>query len=371
MKKETFRLLIINQGSTSTKVAVYENEAVVFSTTIKHLPDEIKSFHDIWDQYEYRKKAILGEVYSHGYEISEFDAIVSRGGLFKPIVGGTYVINEAMLADARSGVYGNHVCSVGCQIAYDLGKEAGIPALTVDPPTCDEMIDEAKYSGIPQITRQSSYHALNQKAIARKLAKDLQKTYSELKVIVVHLGGGISVGAHYLGKVIDVNNALEGDGPFSPERAGSLPVTDLIKLCFSGQYSPKEMLRLMNGRGGLVAYLGTTDGLELDRRITQGDRKAQQVINAMAFQVVKEIGAAATVLKGEVEAIALTGGLANWKRLVELISERVRYIAPIMIYPGEDEMGSLAMGALRVLREEEVVQAYPDSKNDTQLEECK
>ncbi|MHC1745921.1 MAG: butyrate kinase [Negativicutes bacterium] len=360
MKKETYTLLIINPGSTSTKVAVYENEKVLFAVTVKHSADDLKSFHDIWQQYEFRKKAIIEEIQNRGYSINTFDAIVARGGIFQPIFGGTYMINEHMLSDARSGIYGHHVCSVGCQIALDLGNEIGVPALTVDPPTCDELCGEARFSGIPHITRKSRYHALNQKAIARKLAQDLAKKYDELKAIVVHLGGGISVGAHYLGKVIDVNNALDGDGPFSPERSGSLPVTDLVKMCFSGQHSQNELLKLMNGRGGLVAYLGTTDGLELDQRIAKGDVEAEKCINALAFQVAKEIGGAAAVLKGEVEAIALTGGRLTGRDLWR-ISERVRFIAPILLYPGEDEMGSLAAGALRILRGEEEMQSYPEN----------
>ncbi len=358
MQNKDYKILVINLGSTSSKVAVYGNEAPLYSTTLRHSAEKIKAFGDIWGQYEYRKTAMLEAIRGQGYEISQLDAVVSRGGLFRPIPGGTYTISKPMLADARSGAYGSHVCSVGCQMAFDLGQEAGIPAFTVDPPTCDELCGTARYSGIPQISRQSRYHALNQKAIARKLAKDLNKAYNEIKAIVVHLGGGISVGAHCLGNVIDVNNALDGDGPFSPERAGGLPVADLIKLCFSARYSEDEMIKMVNGRGGLVAYLGSTDGIEIEQRIAKGDEKAQEVIDAMAFQIAKEIGAAATVLKGEVEAIVLTGGLAHWKRLVELISERTRFIAPIRLYPGEDEMGSLAMGTLRVLRSEEPVQAY-------------
>lgn len=358
MQNKVNKILVINLGSTSSKVAVYGNEAPLFSTTLKHSADEIKAFGDIWGQYEYRKGAILEALRGQGYGINQMDAVVSRGGLFRPVPGGTYTISMHMLDDARSGTYGGHVCSVGCQIAFDLGQAAGIPAFTVDPPTCDELCATARYSGIPQISRQSRYHALNQKAIARKLAKDLNKAYNEIRAIVVHLGGGISVGAHCLGNVIDVNNALDGDGPFSPERSGGLPVADLIKLCFSGRYSRDEMIKLVNGRGGLVAYLGSTDGIEIEQRIAEGDEKTKEVIEALAFQVAKEIGAAAAVLKGEVEAIALTGGLANWKRLVEMISERIRFIAPVRLYPGEDEMGSLAMGALRVIRGEESVQTY-------------
>lgn len=358
MEPKGLKILIINPGSTSTKIAVYKDETPLFSENLKHSTADLAKFGSLWDQYDFRKKAIINAVAASGFSLNDFVAVVSRGGTVKPILGGTYLINASLAADAKSGLYGSHACNVGCQIAFDLGRQYGIDALTVDPPACDELSPEARYSGIPLIERRSSYHALNQKAIARKLARDLNKKYAELQAIVVHLGGGISVGAHCLGKVIDVNNALDGDGPFSPERSGALPVGDLIRMCYSQQYTRDEMLGFINGKGGLVAYLQTTDGLDIEERIRSGDRKAQETIQAMAYQVAKEIGAAAAVLKGRAEAIALTGGLANWKRLVELIAERVAFIAPLYLYPGENEMESLALGALRYLRGEETVQVY-------------
>jgi butyrate kinase len=271
---------------------------------------------------------------------------------------GVYTIGPALVADARSGRYGQHVCNLGCEIAFNLGNELGIPALTVDPPTSDELCDEARFSGLPQIGRRTVWHALNQGAIAHRLAQDLGKTRADINAVIAHLGGGISVGAHARGRVVDVNNCLDGDGPFSPERAGSLPTGDLIGLCFSGRYSRADLMKLLAGQGGLVAHLGTTDGKELERRIAAGDSKVKITIEAMAYQVAKEIGAAASVLKGQVDAIALTGGLAHWSRLVGLISERVTFIAPVKLYPGEDEIGALAAGALRVLAGEETAKEY-------------
>jgi butyrate kinase len=352
------KLFIFNSGSTSTKVAIYADDKCLFSTTLRHSAEDIAKFKDISEQYGFRKQAILDLLEKQGFDLKNFTAIVARGGTVKAAPGGVYEINAQFVEDANSGRFGKHATNVGCRIAYDLGQEYAIPALTVDPPTSDELCDEARFSGIPQIWRFSSFHALNQKAICRKLAQDLGKTPEDLDAIVVHLGGGISVGAHQHGRVIDVNNALDGDGPFSPERAGSLPVGDLIDLCFSGKHDRNEMRKLVSGKGGLVAYLGTTDGQELEKRIAAGDDKARKTIEAMAYQVAKEIGSAACVLSGKVEAIAFTGGLANWSRLVTLIKDRVEFIAPVRLYPGEDEIGSLAAGALRVLRGDEKAKAY-------------
>lgn len=290
--------------------------------------------------------------------MDEIDAVVSRGGTINSVPSGIYLINSKMLEDMKSGKYGKHACNVGCQINYDLGKELNIPSITVDPPVTNELMEIATYTGLPQIRRKASFHVLNQKAIARKLAADLNKKYEDMDCIIVHLGGGISVGTHSKGRIIDANNALDGDGSFSPERAGDLPVGDLIKLCFSGQYSEEEMLKMISGGGGLVAHLGTTDGLVIEERINKGDAKAKEVIEAMAYNVSKEIGAASTALYGKVEAIALTGGLAHWERLVGLIKERIEFLAPVYVYPGEDEMGSLAQGALRYLRGEEECKEY-------------
>ncbi len=351
-------LLVLNLGSTSTKLAVFAGEKCLFSETVRHSVDDLKPFKSISEQHDFRKSAVLKRLRAHGIDPRHLTAIVSRGGLLKPIPAGVYEIGPALAADARSGRYGQHACNLGCEIAFNLGCELGIPALTVDPPTCDDMCDEARYSGIPQIARRSVYHALNQRAIARRLAADLGKAPAGLNAIIAHLGGGISVAAHAHGKVVDVNNALDGDGPFSPERAGTVPAGDLAALCFSGSYSREQVQRLLCGKGGLVAHLETTDGQEVESRIARGDSKAQKTVEAMAYQVAKEIGAAACVLSGEVDAIALTGGLAHWSRLVTLISDRVRFLAPVLLYPGEDEIGALASGALRALAGEATVKAY-------------
>jgi len=357
MDREVF-VLAINCGSTSTKVAVYSNEKELLKESLQHLNEEVRQLNNIWHQYELRKKAILDILEKEKYDVNQFDAIVSRGGTVKPIPGGIYVINEKMLEDMKSGVYGSHACNVGCEIAYDLGKELNIPVITVDPPVTDELCNWAKYSGISQIVRQSSFHALNQKATGRKLAKDLGKSYGEINCIVVHLGGGISVGAHCNGKVIDVNNALNGDGPFAPERSGGLPVASLIDLCFSGVYSRSDILNLVCGKGGLFSYLETTDALDIEGRINLGDNKAKEVFEAMAYQVSKEIGACAAVLEGKVDAIAFTGSLAKSKRLMNFIKAKVSFIAPIYLYPGENEMEALAQGALRFIRLEEEALGY-------------
>lgn len=276
----------------------------------------------------------------------------------KPIPGGIYEICPPMIEDMKSGKFGQHPNMCGGIVAYNLGKELNIPALTVDPPTVDEMCVYARYSGIPQITRQSSFHALNQKATARKIAAKLGKDYEEVNLIVAHLGGGISVGAHRRGKVVDVNNALDGDGPFSPERSGGLPAGDLVKLCYSGEYTFEQMWRLVQGGGGLVAYLGTTSGLEIDKRIVAGDTAAAEVFEAMIYQISKEIGACAAVLKGEVDAIALTGSLAYSQRLADSLSEKVAFIAQVLLDPGENEMEALAAGAMRYFNGEEQLATY-------------
>ncbi len=263
-----------------------------------------------------------------------------------------------MIEDMKSGIYGKHPTNVGGLVAYDLGNQFNIPVLTLDPPMTDEMCTSARYSGIPQIARQSSFHALNQKATARKISAEIGRSYEDLNMIVVHLGGGISVGAHRKGKIIDVNNALDGDGPFSPERAGSLPAGDLVKLCFGGKYSEEEILKLLTGGGGLVAYLGTTNAIEIEKRIAEGDKQADEVFEAMSYQVAKEVGACAAVLEGQVDAIALTGSLVHSKRLMDSLRKKISFIAPIYLNPGENEMLALAEGVMRYLRNEERLSVY-------------
>jgi len=351
-------ILVINLGSTSTKVSVSKSGELLFTESVNHPAEELKQYATIIDQYELRKKTILDVVASKGLSLDEIDCVASRGGNMKPIPGGIYEICPAMIDDMKSGKYGQHPNMCGGIVAYDLGQARKIPALTVDPPTVDEMCVSARYSGIPQIKRQSSFHALNQKATARKIAARLGKEYDDVNLIVAHLGGGISVGAHRKGKVVDVNNALDGDGPFSPERAGTLPVGDLAKLCYSGDYSREQVLRLVQGGGGLVAYLGTTSGLEIEKRITQGDALAAEVFEAMSYQVAKEIGACAAVLEGKVDAIALTGSLAYSHRLTESLKEKVSFIAQVLLDPGENEMEALAAGAMRYFNGEEKLSLY-------------
>ena len=355
---EPKRILVINLGSTSTKVAVHDAGKMLFTESVSHPADQLKPFKTVFDQYQLRKETILGVVAKHGITLGELDCIASRGGNSKPIPGGVYEIGMPMIDDMKSGKFGQHPNMCGSIVAHDLGKELNIPALTVDPPTMDEFCVYARYSGIPQIRRQSSFHALNSKATARKVAVQLGTSYEEVNLIVVHLGGGISVGAHRKGKVIDVNNSLDGDGPFAPERAGALPAGDLVKLCFSGEYTREQVRKLLQGGGGLVAYLGTTSGLEIEKRIQEGDAVAAEVFEAMSYQIAKEIGACAAVLEGEVDAIALTGSLAYSERLTNSLKKRVSFIAPVMLDPGENEMEALAAGAMRYFNGEEKLSIY-------------
>jgi len=356
MKK--FKILVINLGSTSTKVAIFENDIEVFTKSIQHSIDELYNFSTIWDQYEFRKSKILEELEKHKKSLKDIDCISSRGGTIKPIIGGTYLINQKMIDDARSGKYGTHVCSLGMLIAMDLGSQYNIKAITVDPPCIDEMCAYARYTGIPGISRKSSFHALNQKATARRCAAKLGKKYSEVNLVVSHLGGGISIAAHKKGKIVDVNNALDGEGPMSPERAGTIPAGDLVKMCFSGKYTEKEIMKKLNGEGGLFAYLGTRSGLEIEDRINNGDLTAKEVFEAMAYQISKNIASCVAILEGNIDSIVLTGSLSYSERLVSLIKQRVGYIARIMLFPGENEMKTLAESALRFLSGNEMVKEY-------------
>ena len=358
LEKSEKRILILNLGSTSTKVAVYVGGQRLFSESIEHPSHELEKFKSVWEQQEYRKGAILEKIREKGIDLKSIDVISCRGSNIRPVPSGIYFVNEKMVEDMRSGKYGLHANNVGGCIAFELGRDLNIPVITLDPPKTDEFENLARYSGLALISRVSSFHALNQKSTARKVAAQLGKRYEDINLIVAHLGGGISVGAHKNGRVIDANNALDGDGPFSPERTGSLPVGALVRLCFSGQYSQDEILKMITGKGGLVSYLGTNSGREVEKRISAGDQHALEVFEAMAYQVSKEIGAAATVLKGRVDAIAITGSLANSERLVGFIRERVAFIAPIFVCPGENEIEALAEGALRFLNGEEGAREY-------------
>jgi len=356
--QEVFRLLVINPGSTSTKIAVFDNEKPVFEETIRHSTEELAPYATVADQFEFRKNMILDTLNAKGINITKLSAVIGRGGLLKPIESGIYEVNDAMLKDLREAKRGQHASNLGGILAYEIASSLHIPAYIVDPVVVDELDDIARITGMPELERISIFHALNQKAVARRAARDLGKSYEDVNLIVAHLGGGISVGAHKKGRVVEVNNALDGEGPMSPERAGTLPVGGLIKLCYSGKYTIDEMKKKIVGKGGLVAHLGTNDGREVVRRIEAGDKHAELVYRAMAYQVAKEIGACAAALEGKVDAICLTGGLAYDKLLTGWIKESVEFISQVLVYPGEDEMIALAEGGLRVLRKEEEPKVY-------------
>ena len=352
-------ILAINPGSTSTKIAVFQNTKAVFTKNITHNSEEIKNFKKISDQYQFRRDIILNELKIANIELEKITVIVGRGGLIKPIKSGVYAVNDRMKEDLLSSPFGEHASNLGGLIADDIAQSLpDAKAYIADPVVVDEFEDLARISGHPLFNRVSIFHALNQKAVARSHAKSIMKEYENLNLIVVHLGGGVSVGAHKKGKVIDVNQALDGDGPFSPERSGTLPTGALAKLCFSGKYTMIQIFKMIKGEGGMVAYLGTNSAYEVEQRMMNGDKKAQLIFEAMAYQVAKEVGAMSTVLKGNVDAILITGGIAHSKWFVNQISERVYKIAPIHVYPGEDEMQALAHAGLMVINGETVALEY-------------
>ena len=346
-------ILVINPGSTSTKMAVYEDEKPLVLRSISHSQQELSQFDDVMEQFDYRRQLVLGELQRVGVPL-EFNAVIGRGGLVKPIAGGVYEINQKMLDDTHSGIaMHNHACNLGCLIAHDIAK--GIPgcrSFIADPGVVDELNDYARISGSPLMGRICIWHALNQRAIARRFAQEIGRRYEDLNLVICHLGGGISIAAHDHGRAVDANNALDGEGPFSPERSGSLPVAALIKLCFSGKYSEGELLARVAGRGGLMAHLGTNDVRKILQRIEDGDSHAKRVLKAMLFHTAKCIVAEGAVLCGKVDAIILTGGLAYSDYIVNYLRGRIEFLAPVHCYPGEDEMQALAMNALAVLRGE-------------------
>lgn len=354
-----YRILVINPGSTSTKIAIFEDEKMISSESIRHTAEELSKFERLIDQFEFRVNAIERFLNKLGYDYSDFNAIVARGGLVRPIPSGTYEVDELMVEELKMAKYGEHASNLGAVIAHEISKKYNIPAYIVDPVVVDEMEEIAKISGHPLFERKSIFHALNQKAVARKAAEKLGKNYEDVNLIVVHMGGGISIGAHKNGRVIDVNNALDGDGPFTPERSGTLPLTQLIDMCFSGKYDYKFIRKRIKGNGGLVAYLGTNNAVEVQKMIENGDKKAELIYKAMAYQIAKWIGKMAAVLKGEVDAIVLTGGLAyDEKFMVKWLKEYVSFIAPVLVFPGGNEEEALSMGALRVLRGIEKAKKY-------------
>lgn len=353
---DKYTILVINPGSTSTKIGVFENIKPIFIKNIRHKESDLEQFEEIIDQYEFRKEAILREL-EHAEVQSGINIIVARGGLVKPIPSGVYEVNEKMLEDLRVGVMGKHASNLGGLIAAELASKMNIKSYIADPVVVDEMTEVAKISGHPDFHRISIFHALNQKAIARLYSHSNNLKYEDINLIVAHMGGGISVGAHQFGKVVDVNNALDGEGPFSPERSGTLPSGQLVKLSFNGNKEENEIYRMLVGEGGLMAYFGTSRVYELTER-AKGDEKCSLILEAMAYQIAKTIGSMATVLKGKVQAILLTGGIANSREICDYIRSMVGFIAPVIVYPGEDELAALAHNGFNILRGNLQVQEY-------------
>lgn len=358
MVEKTLRILAINPGSTSTKVGVHENNGSILKSTIYHKSSELEGYASILEQKEMRKALVTKILDEAGIPLASFSAVVGRCGMVKPLESGTYLINEELFNDLKKGEAIRHASALGGIIAYELGKSLSIPAYVVDPVTVDEMFPLARVTGIKGITRKSIFHALNSNYVARRFCKEIFKKYETSRLIVAHLGGGITVSAHLYGKVIDVNNGVAGEGPFTPERAGALPAFAVIDLCFSGEYTKEQLKTLIISKSGMQMYLGTNDLREAEKRIGQGDEEAQLVVEAMAYQVSKQIGAMAAALEGEVDGIILTGGLAHSQKFIGLIEQRVRLLGPVVVYPGEDELKALAEGALAVLLNKEPVKIY-------------
>ncbi len=359
MNQDEIRILAINPGSTSTKIAVYVGTNPVFIQTIRHTAEELAPFKVITEQFEFRKNIILKELRSADIRLDLIRVVMGRGGLLRPVESGVFEVTPQMLEDLRSCRYGEHASNLGGLIAYDIASSLpDAKAYITNPVVVDELDDLARLSGHPLLPRRSIFHALNQKAVARQHARSIMRKYEDLNLIVVHLGGGITVGAHKKGRVADVNQGLDGDGPFSPERSGTLPVGDLARLCFSGKYTLGQVEKMIKGQGGLMAYLGTNSAYEVEQRAAGGDKQAKLIYDAMAYQVAKEIGAMGAVLKYEIDGILITGGIAHDKYFVNQIISYVHRLAPVHVYPGEDEMKALAMNGLRVVKGEVQAKKY-------------
>ena len=357
----SYKILIINPGSTSTKIGVFEDENLLFEETLRHTTEELAGFNLIVEQKDFRKKVILDILAEKNFDIKTLDVCVGRGGMLKPIPGGTYPVSDELLEDLKIGKQGQHASNLGGILAREIGDELGIPSYIVDPVVVDELMPSSRLSGVPELPRRSVFHALNQKAVAKRYAKEHGKKYEDLNLIVVHMGGGVSVGAHLNGRIVDVNNALDGEGAFSPERAGKLPSKMLVDLCYSGKYTYEEMAKNIRGKGGIVSYLNTVNAKEVEERINNGDGYAKLIYDALALQVAKAIGELSTVVNGNVDAIIITGGIAYSKYMSESISNRVKFIAPVEIMPGENELEALAFGVLRVMNGEEEATVYRET----------
>ena len=354
----SIKTLVINPGSTSTKVGVFEDETLLFEETLRHPTEEIAKYASVIDQKDFRKEIILDFLKEKNCDPKSLDVIVGRGGLLKPIPGGTYAVSDALLADLEKGVQGQHASNLGGILAREIGDKLGVPSYIVDPVVVDELTDKARLSGMPELPRRSIFHALNQKAVARRYAKEHGTRYEDLNLIVIHMGGGVSVGAHDHGKVVDVNNILDGEGCFSPERSGTVPVGDLVKMCFSGKYTQQEIYKKICGNGGFNAYLHTNDARVVEKMVKEGNAEAKLVQDAFYYQIAKDAGAMAAVLCGKVDQIILTGGIAYDPYTLEVLQKYLGFIAPITVYPGEDELLALCQGALRVVTGEEKAREY-------------
>ncbi len=343
------KTLVINPGSTSTKIGIFEDETLLFDETLRHSTEEIARYDSIIDQKDFRRDIILDFLKSKDFDVNSLDVVVGRGGMLKPIPGGTYAVNDALVRDLEIGVSGQHASNLGGILAKEIADSIGKPSFIVDPVVVDELCEEARVSGVPELPRISIFHALNQKAVAKRYAAEAGKDYKDLDLIDVHMGGGVSVGAHSEGRVIDVFNALDGDGAFSPERAGGVPSGALIKMCFSGKYEEKEVYKKIVGAGGFNALLGTNDMREVEKMVQDGNKDADLYRRAFIFQVSKDIGSMACVLAGKIDQIIITGGIAYDKVVVDGLKEHCGFLAPVTVYPGEDELLALVQGGLRVV----------------------
>ncbi|KDR96480.1 butyrate kinase [Peptoclostridium litorale DSM 5388] len=352
------RILAINPGGTSTKIAVYEDNLLLMKKSIVHTAQDLEPFKAVFDEYEYRMKLVTDSLENEGIDIKSLSAVVGRGGLLKPIQGGTYRVNDSMIDDVRNAINGEHASNLGCVLAKSIAEGIGVPSFVVDPVSVDEFLPESRLTGIKDIDKASWLHSLNQKAVARETAGKIGKSYEELNFVVAHLGSGISIAAHRKGNMIDGGGGRV-DGPFSPERSGGLPAYPLIELCYSGKYTKKEMVSKVSSVGGMYAYLGTKDVADIVDMYNAGDKKAVTVIDAFVLQTVKEIGAYAAALDGNVDRVIITGGIAYSNEIVEMLKKKVSFIAPVEVVPGEKEMEALMLGAKRVLTGQEEAMIYP------------
>lgn len=359
--KKNFKILVINPGSTSTKIAVFENEKNTFQKNLEHSSQQLDKFTKIWDQYPFRKEIMLKELKDNNIDIETINCVVGRGGLVSPIPSGTYKIDQQMLEDVKAAARGEHASNLGAILAFSIATEMDIPSFIVDPPAVDEMEPIARISGVSEIKRESLFHALNIKATARAAAHKINKNIDDCNFILVHLGGGITVCAMKKGKIVDLFNALT-EGAFTPERAGSLPTLPLVDLCFSGKYTKAEIKKMLVGKGGLVSYLGTNSAAVAEEMAEKGNQHAKLIYDAMGYQISKCVGAMSAVLKGRVDLIVITGGIARSEMLVDFIKEHTKFIGKFFVCPGENEMSSLALGGLRVLREEEKAKQYTKNR---------